>query len=133
MDRSDQDVDDVLARADRLDNGGLLVLAAGSGSSAELDPARGRARETIHRLGLDAALERMEEAVVVWSFAEVPRTSGGWAWAAPGQDLAADLRRQAAPALLDAVMATMLGTELDEGDRDLLLAPWREAIDPAPG
>jgi hypothetical protein len=133
LDRTGRDVDLILARANDLDNGSLLVLAAGPASSTELDAARGRARQTIHRLGLDAALERMEDAVAVWGFAEVPRTAGGWAWSAPGQDLAADLRRQAAPALLDAMMATMLGAALDEGDRELLLAPWREATDPLPG
>jgi hypothetical protein len=44
-----------------------------------------------------------------------------------------ELRIAAAPALLDAILGTLVGDDLDEAERDELLAPWLEATDrPAP-
>ncbi len=41
-----------------------------------------------------------------------------------------DLRIAAAPALLDAILGSLVGNELDEAERDELMAPWREATEP---
>ncbi len=38
-----------------------------------------------------------------------------------------ELRIAAAPPLLDAILGTLVGDGLDEGERDELLAPWLEA------
>ncbi len=130
-DRMDQQVDALLATAGELDAPGLLALAAEPSSPDELDAARGRARELAPRQGLESDLERVEGRIAAWSFASVPRTASSQAWGAPGQDMYADLRGAAARALLDAVLATMLGTALDERDRDVLLGRWREATEPA--
>lgn len=44
-----------------------------------------------------------------------------------------DLRIAAAPALLDAILAALVGDELDPEERDELVAPWLEATgQPAP-
>lgn len=41
-----------------------------------------------------------------------------------------ELRIAAAPALLDAILAALVGDELEEAERDELLAPWLEATEP---
>ncbi len=124
----ERDIEDLLAKADRLDSAGLLLLAARP-TGGELDAARRRARQLVHRRGLDEELERIEGRIAVWSFVDGARDTGMMTWVAPGQDVVADLRRQASPALLDAVLVAMLGTALDEMDRDLLLDRWRQATD----
>jgi hypothetical protein len=44
-----------------------------------------------------------------------------------------DLRIAAAPALLDAILESLVGDELDDAERDELTAPWLEATSrPAP-
>lgn len=44
-----------------------------------------------------------------------------------------ELRIAAAPALLDAILAALVGDDLDRDERDELLAPWLEATgQPAP-
>ncbi len=126
------DVDALLTRARQLDPAGLLHLAAGGSSPAALDAVRRRAGELIRRRGMAAELDGADGQIVAWCFADVPRATASQAWGLPGQELVADLRQQAAPAIRDAVMATILGPALDADDRDLLLAQWREATDPAP-
>lgn len=130
-DRSGQAVDDLLARAAQLDDAALLQLAAGESSRAVLDAARRRAGALIRRRGMEADLDRAGGRIVAWSFANVPRGTASQAWGAPGQEMVADLRQRATPAIRDAVLATMLGPALDQYDRDLLLARWRAATDPA--
>lgn len=128
--RTDEDVDVLLARARQLDVADLLELAAGASSEAVLDAARRRAGDLIRRRGMTGDLERADGRIVAWSYADVPRATASQAWGVPGQELVADLRQRAAPAIRDAVMATILGSALDDYDRDLLLARWREATDP---
>jgi hypothetical protein len=44
-----------------------------------------------------------------------------------------DLRIAAAPALLDAVLASIVGDDLEREELDELMAPWLEAVErPAP-
>jgi hypothetical protein len=130
-DRSDQAVDELLARAAQLDDAALLQLAAGESSRAVLDAARRRAGAMIRRRAMEADLDRADGRMVAWSFASVPRLISSPASGAPRQEFAADLRERAAPAIRDAVLAMMLGPALDESDRDLLLAQWRAATDHA--
>jgi hypothetical protein len=81
------------------------------------------------RLGVSDELQRLQGHIVQWTGASGAR-SGLWTGGSPGRDLMlADLRRQAAPALMDAATAVVLGNALEERYREALLAPWKRAVD----
>jgi hypothetical protein len=87
------------------------------------------ARRLASRLGLRESLLRAEGEIVQWTGAAGAR-SGVWTAGSPARDLMlADLRRQAAPALMDAATALILGDALEARYPDALLAAWQRVAD----
>ncbi len=132
--RACPEVDALFATAERLDQGELVRLAAGAAEPEELEAARYRALLQIRRHRLEADLAGLSDRIVDWSFAGGARAFS-WSVVPPvhGAVLTADARSEAAGALRDAVIATMLGPALDRADADLLLAAWRDVTEPQPG
>ncbi len=119
------DVEGFLAELPRLDRGQLLAIEAAWEST---DPAaRAIAWTTVQgravASGREKDLERGREAIVHW--ASTPEAITGQESGTRLDLLLTDLRRRAAPALIDAAAAVLLGDALDEGTRDVLLSPWR--------
>lgn len=103
----------------------LMALAA---AHSEPDPRREQAwasaRSIIERDGLAAEVDRLRSEVINWA---TRPASSPMQWAeilmADGL-LEQDVRRAAAPALLDAAVALFLGEALDAADREAMLRPW---------
>src|SRR5204863_6004379 len=113
-----------------LDQGTLLALSAEPDRHHQTgrDVARGMARRAAARHGLRDELLRVQAEILRWAGAAGAR-SGAWTGGSPPRDLIlSDLRRQAAPALVDAAAALLLGAALEERYREVLLAPWEDAV-----
>ncbi len=111
-----------------LDRGELLALSAAyrSSDAQDRDAARAVVREVVDRLRCAPTLDSVEQEILHWAETE-GAGSGVYAFATPGGDLLlADLRKQAAPALLDAAAVLVVGNALDAVSRRVLLAPWRD-------
>ncbi len=119
-------LDDFFSVMTTLPRDQLMALAA---AHSEPDPARERAwasaRGIIARDGLAADVDRLRSVVINWA---TRPASSPMQWAeilmADGL-LDQDVRRAAAPALLDAAVALFLGESLEAPDRDAMLGPWR--------
>ncbi|MFN8518722.1 MAG: hypothetical protein U0667_04870 [Chloroflexota bacterium] len=92
-------------------------------------------KRIVARLGAEAAQREAGEAVRRWvSDFATGAISVPYAMNPSFRDQdRLDLRIAAAPAILDAILATIVGEELAEDERDELLGPWLEATgSPAP-
>jgi hypothetical protein len=109
-----------------LDEAHLMAISSQyrSGDDDKRQAARISANAAASDLGLAGELDRSRDAILHWSFANGSR-SGAYAFASiPGEVLLADLRGQAAPALLDAALALLLDGSLDVSAAETLLEPW---------
>jgi len=122
--RNQVSVDELLDRLETVDQGEALFLARLGGD----DPARSRARRSMleatkrggreHELG--AAQHRVTHWVNTWF-------SGGFEIAGYGRDITpAEAAVKAAPAVLDAIGALVVGDLLSTDDFEALMGPWRE-------
>jgi hypothetical protein len=122
------DLDALFARLPGLDRGDLLALAAEHGAA---DPAREEAwrtvREVVSAAHMERDLDRVRSKVAEWathlSALTVQQLGGGLS-----DQLLAEARREAAPAVLDAAAAFLLGTMLPDPDRATLLRPWESVF-----
>ena len=122
------ELDAMFARLPGLDRGELLALAAAHGAA---DQAREEAwrtvREVVSAAHLERDLDRVRVEVGTWathlSSLTVQQLGGGLS-----DQLLAEARREAAPAVLDAAVAFLLGTALPDQDRAALLRPWESVL-----
>ena len=127
-------VDGLFARLEMVDYGQALRLASLAADSAE-DPDRHRAREAV----LDAARRGGRERELRTAQDEVKRWvntwfSGGPQLAGYGRDITpAEAAVNAAPAVLDAVGALVVGDLLSPDDVETLTGPWNELWREEPG
>jgi len=122
------ELDALFDRLPRLDRGDLLALAA---EHAEGDPEREAAWETVRQVvsanHLEPGLDEVRVRVGTWathlSALTVQQLGAGLS-----DQLLAEARREAAPAVLDAAVAFLLGAMIAEGQRAALLRPWESAF-----
>jgi len=111
-----------------LDRGELFALA---GAHRTVDSARQDAWKAVHEVvtadRADRDLDRLRTEVGAWA-SHLGSITGQEAGSGLSDLLMADARRAAAPAILDAAVAFLLGARLPERDRDVLLGPWRRAF-----
>lgn len=130
-------LDVILDRVRTLDPEQTRVIHAAweSGDAALRRQAWQHGKQALAAAGLEDAYREASGVVRRW----VGDSASGQAALALGMDRAyvdqnrLDLRIAAAPALLDAILAALVGNRLDSAERDELLTPWREATgEPAP-
>ena len=104
-----------------------LLLALSAAWRAVEEQAREEAWTRVHdaakRTRTERGVETVRDRAMHWagrsgySYGEITAYGGG-------QPLWGDVRRQAAPALVDAAVAIALGRRLDSASREVLLGPW---------
>jgi hypothetical protein len=122
------ELDALFARLPGLDRGDLLALAA---AHTEGDPAREEAWETVREVvsvhHLEPDLDGVRSRVGTWathlSALTVQQLGAGLS-----DQLLAEARLEAAPAVLDAAVAFLLGARIPEGDRAALVRPWEGVV-----
>jgi hypothetical protein len=118
------ELDALFARLQRLDRGDLLALAA---AHAEGDPAREEAWDTVRDVvsadHLEPDLDRVRSRIGTWA-THLGALTVQQLGAGLSDQLLADARREAAPAVLDAAVAFLLGARIPESDRAALVRPW---------
>ncbi len=133
-------VDAILARIPALDAEDVRVLHAAweGGDGALRQRAWKRGRPIIAKRGVEETYRDAADLVRRWTSDHTlvrTRTSAITFGLAPSfieQDWL-DLRIAAAPALLDAILASLVGDELPVEEQEELMAPWLEATThPAP-
>lgn len=119
-------VEVLLTRASDLDEAALLRMAAtlSANRTDELATARHEAAEIARNEGLSRSCDEFSSVVTRWATNDGAR-SGGYSFASPANALRlADARRAAAPAVLDAAIALLLGSRLSASSRRVLLKAW---------
>jgi hypothetical protein len=121
------DVERFLDRLDALDQDDLLRLtAAWEGASGEKRREAWRsARAAARAQKRDAAVDRAQSAVVSWSNRRSPMISDAWGTFVAGDQMRADVARNAVPALVDAIAALVVRDAIPEGAFDELYGPIR--------
>ncbi len=122
------DVADLLAELPYLDRGELLALAG----AQKRDPV---ARRAAWRAIESAAgsqdggreLDRLRHEVATWA-TRLGAIVGDEAGSGLADLMLADVRKAAAPTILDAAAALMYADDLSEADRAVLLDPWQRVI-----
>jgi hypothetical protein len=125
---SNFELDALFARLPGLDHGELLALAGEHGTEHQ---AREHAWETVHRVvsaeHVERDLDRIRSQVGSWA-TQLGSIAGQQIGSGMSDEPMADARRAAAPAVLEAAVAYLLGTRLPEPDRAALLRPWESVI-----
>jgi hypothetical protein len=123
-------LDELVARLPNLDRGTLLALAAAhDGPDPDRERAWDDARVVVRRERMEQDLDRLRDDVGRWA-TRLGAVTGQEAGSGMTELLLADVRRGAAPAVLDAATALLLGDRLTEADREALLRPWRQVVGP---
>jgi hypothetical protein len=120
------ELDAFLGAVKRLGEGPLLALSArpSADEADALAVARALAGRVAARKHLTEDLERLQGDIIGWSAAGGAH-AGIWAPdMAAGNVLLEDLRRGAAPAILDAATAILLGEALEPHSRAVLRRRW---------
>lgn len=124
------DVDAVLARLQSVDYGEALVLASLAGDVGGRTAARAAMVGLARSSGREKALRAAEEEVRLWVnrwYAGGPQISGY------GRDISpAEAARDAAPVIMDAVGAMVVGDLLPADEVDTLTGPWSAATEDRP-
>lgn len=118
---------ELIALFDRLpglDRGELFALAGAhrSNDSARQDAWKA-VLEVVAANRAERELDRLRSEVGAWA-THLGSITGQEAGSGMVDVLMADARRAAAPAILDAAVALLLGARLTERDRTVLLLPW---------
>jgi hypothetical protein len=118
------DLDRFLDGLSALDRGQLLAIAGTweTADSTARAAAWRSARRVAEALGWTHELDRTRETVAGWATTRLAIT--GWDSGAGMDRVLIDIRGRAAPALMDAAAAILLGDRLDEPSRAALLAAW---------
>ncbi len=117
-------VDALLARLPTVDQGRALFLASVDASDPERRRARSAMLAAAARANLQKPLRAAQHEVAQWVdhwFTNDPRLAGYGRDVTPGEAAA-----NAAPALLDAIGALVVGDLLSDDDAATLLLPWHE-------
>ncbi len=119
---------DFVDRASRLGLEDLRALgaAARARDGDRVADARVVASAAIRASGRTREIEKLREQIAAWEGAQVgPWT---WAWASMTDIDRGDVRREAAPALMDAAVAIVARGSVDPDVRDALAGPWLEVV-----
>lgn len=113
-----------LERIRTVNEGDALALAAAwkAGNTRRRRSAWHAARRAARGAGRGSALEAARAAIMSWSNARSP--IAGYGIPSAGE-MRAQIMRGAAPALVDAVSALVVGGLIDGGDFEALYGPWR--------
>ena len=118
----------LFARLPGMDQGELLALAGAHGAEA---PVRSHAWTSVHEVvsanHLERDLDRVRSEVGVWA-TQLGAITGQQIGSGMSDQPIDDARRAAAPAVLDAAVAFLLGTRLSESDRAALLRAWESVV-----
>jgi hypothetical protein len=125
---TDTRMDDVAGLFDKLpylDRGELLALAGAQKQQQEARRGAWRAvEEAASRRDGGRGLDRVRGEVASWA-THLGAIVGDEAGSGLADLMLADVRRAAAPTILDAAAALLYQDDLTESDRSVLLAPWR--------
>ncbi len=118
------ELDRFLASLDGLGETDLLNLAAGWNGvdRSARDDAWTAALAAAAKAGLTEAVQKARRSALDWA---TRGTNFPWPDAGYMENMKAQIRRGAAPALADAAVALALGDRLDPQSADTLLGPWR--------
>jgi hypothetical protein len=112
---------------DLLDEPTLMVMVAAWGAISHRDheAAWAEVRRVADREGLQGEVQEVRERAVRWSYrgSNIPAMP----YSLQSEDQWVGLRREAAPALVDAALGIALGDRLDEFTSGVLLGPWISA------
>lgn len=124
------DVAELLERLPFLGRGELMALAGAQGPGAGARRAAWRSVEAVAgaRDG-GRMLDRLRGEVAAWA-TRLGSIVGDEAGTGLADLRLAELRRAAAPTVLDAAVALMLWEDLSDADRTALLAPWQSVMSP---
>lgn len=122
-------VERVLRELDVLEEAGVLLLAELWFREDDQSRRRAwrRAKEAIERAGLSDVLTRAREGVGEWMLASPQDYQGISGILGRDGDHVA-VRRIAAPAVLDAVVALLAEGDLHSADYDVLARPWQKTM-----
>ena len=122
------DVADLLAELPYLDRGELLALA---GAQKQQQAARRAAWRAVEDVAASRdggrSLDRLRHEVAAWA-TRLGAIVGDEAGSGLADLMLADVRKAAAPTVLDAAAALMFQEDLSESDRAVLLDPWLSVI-----
>jgi hypothetical protein len=117
-------VDALLERLEKLDHGEALFLAGLATQAPERDPARRAMVEAAQRGGREREMRAAQAEVTRWVNTWF---SGGFEVAGYGRDITpAQAAVDAAPVVLDAIGALVVGDLLSTDDYEALMGPWQE-------
>jgi hypothetical protein len=127
-------VDELLGRLERIgdDEAGLLADAWSREDQRARESGWRRAKPAIERDGLGGLLEEARQAVIGWASATRADFSGieGLLGREGAQ---VHPRRQAMPAVLDAIVAVLAREVLEAAEHEALWRPWATATERSPG
>ena len=120
-------MNDFIGSLDLLNEANLMVLVASWGAVAQRDheAAWAEVRRVATDDGLDADVKAVRDRAMQWAYrgTNIPAIP----YSMMSDDEWLRLRREAAPALVDAALAVALGDRLGQSARNVLLAPWLRA------
>jgi hypothetical protein len=122
--RNQIQVDELLERLEKVDQGEALFLAGISGGDEARSQARTAMLDAARRGGRERELGAAQDEVTRWLNTWF---SGGHEIVGYGRDITpAEAAVNAAPAVLDAIGALVVGDLLSTDDFETLIGPWRE-------
>jgi hypothetical protein len=121
------DVEDLLAELPYLDRGELLALAGAQKKNQAARRAAWRAVEDAASQDGGRGLDRLRHEVAAWA-TRLGAIVGDEAGSGLADLMLADVRKVAAPTILDAAAALMYADDLSEADQAVLLDPWLSVI-----
>lgn len=111
-----------------LDRGDLFTMAGSHrGAEAARQQAWRAVREVVAASHAERDLDRVRSQVGAWA-THLGSITGQEAGSGTSEVLLADARRAAAPAVIDAAVAFLLGPRLSSRDRAALLGPWARVV-----
>ena len=118
------ELDRFIDSLDALDETDLLNLAASWGAldKSKHEDAWTHVVAAAAKAGLTERVEEARQSALGWA---TRGTNFPWPDAGYMENMKAQIRRGAAPALADAAVAIALGERLDRESADTLLGPWR--------
>ena len=121
------EVADLLAELPYLDRGELLALAGARKKHQAARRAAWRAVEDAASQDRGRGLDRLRREVAAWA-TRLGAIVGDEAGSGLADLMLADVRKAAAPTVLDAAAALLYQDDLSESDRAVLLDPWLSII-----
>lgn len=119
-----------LTRVAQLSDGELLaIIAAGERNDRSVErPAMRVAERATKEAGIGRELDRARDQIIVWA-TDQGTGSGQLSGFPMPETIVGNLRRRAAPELINAAFAIALGDRLPREAADPLLCAWRSAVE----